>query len=51
MEVSWSHFYLRVYPNNELVISILINYRNEQIQSDLESILNEIAFIYIEKLN
>ena len=43
--------YLRVYPNNELVISILINYRNEQIQSDLESILNEIAFIYIEILN
>lgn len=43
--------YLRVYPNNELVISILINYRNEQIQSDLELILNEIAFIYIEKLN
>lgn len=43
--------YLRVYPNNELVISILINYRNEQIQSDLELILNEIVFIYIEKLN
>ncbi len=43
--------YLRIYPANELVISVLMNYRDDIIISELDSFVSEVVYNYVEKNN
>ena len=42
--------YLRIYPKNELVVSVLMNYRTEEILSKFDILNNEIAYEYNQYL-